>query len=107
MGAPIEVAFTWAGIEACSLISPAFTVTGVPEGTIRLRFTMTDLDVPSYEHGGGTVGFSGHPEIPAGAFRYKGTCPPSGSHRYRWTVQALDASGQVVGEGSATRDFPS
>ncbi|MEQ8655388.1 MAG: YbhB/YbcL family Raf kinase inhibitor-like protein [Kiloniellales bacterium] len=104
--ATLQVDFTWVGTEACSSDSPAFTIGGVPEGTTRLRFAMKDLDVPTYNHGGGTVGFSGSPDIPAGAFAYKGPCPPSGSHRYQWTVQALDAGGEIIGEGYATQAFP-
>ena len=104
--APLDVGFSWAGTTACSSKPPAFVVKGVPEGTTRLRFRMTDLDVPTYNHGGGTVSYSGGSEIPAGAFSYTGPCPPVGSHDYRFTVQALNADGAVIGEGSATRSFP-
>ncbi len=104
--APLQVDFTWAGTEACSTKPPAFTVNGAPEGTAQLRFKMKDLDFPSYNHGGGTVTYSS-PEVPAGAFNYKGPCPPSSTtHRYQWTIQAVDANGQVVAEGTVTKSFP-
>ncbi len=67
---------------------------------------MKDLGVPGYDHGGGTVGFIGAPDIPAGAFLYKGPCPPSGSHDYQWTVEILDSGGRIVGRGQATQAFP-
>ena len=103
---PLDVDFSWAGTTACTSKPPAFVVKGAPEGTTRLRFRMTDLDAPAYHHGGGTVAYSGATEIPAGAFSYTGPCPPTGSHDYRWLVQALNADGTVVGEGTVTRSFP-
>ncbi len=39
--------------------SPSFALTDVPQGTARLQFAMTDLNVPSFHHGGGTVAYSG------------------------------------------------
>lgn len=105
--AKIGVSFSWSGTESCSSTSPAFQVAGVPAGTAKLVFEMTDLDVPTFNHGGGTVAYSGQAEIPAGAFSYTGPCPPSGSHDYRFDVSALSASGDtVLGRGSATRPFP-
>ena len=104
--APLSVAFEWSSADKCATSSPAFTVSGVPEGTAKLKFKMTDLDVPSYNHGGGTVAFNGD-QIPAGAFTYKGPCPPSGSHDYQWKVEALNAAGDtILGRGEATRPFP-
>ncbi len=97
----LGVDFSWAETSGCfAPESPAFTVSNVPKGTEYLRFEMTDLDAPDFEHGGGTVRYSG-PEVPRGAFRYKGPCPPSGAHNYRWDVTALDASrSKVLGRGS-------
>jgi phosphatidylethanolamine-binding protein (PEBP) family uncharacterized protein len=111
LGAPGEAnafgaSFSWSGIPACSSVSPAFRLSGVPKGTKRLRFRMTDLNKPSYPHGGATVNYSGS-SVRRGAIGYTGPCPPGGErHRYRWTVQALDASGKVLGTASATRTFP-
>lgn len=103
---PLQVDFSWAGVEACSSAPPAFTVQGAPDGTVTLRFKMKDLDVPTYNHGGGSVPYTA-PQVPAGAFRYKGPCPPSGSHRYQWTVEAVNGEGQVIARGTATKSFPS
>jgi hypothetical protein len=111
VGAPgqanaFSASFSWRGIPACSSVSPAFRLSGVPKGTKRLRFHMTDLNVPNYPHGGSTVAYSGG-TVGRGAIGYTGPCPPGGQrHRYRWTVQALDASGKVLGRASATRTFP-
>lgn len=104
--ADIAVRFSWAGIPVCEAISPAFELAGVPVGTKNLRFSMTDLDVPTFHHGGSMIPYAGD-AVKRGAIRYIGPCPPHGEHhRYRWTVQALDASGKVLGAGSATATFP-
>jgi phosphatidylethanolamine-binding protein (PEBP) family uncharacterized protein len=103
----LDVAFSWENTQACSTTPPAFDITNVPEGTKFLRFHMTDLNVPSFMHGGGTVPYSGNTKIPAGSFGYTGPCPPSGSHRYRFTVEALNESKDLIlGKGEKTKAFP-
>jgi hypothetical protein len=102
----LSLGFSWAGIPACASISPAFELGGVPAGTKRLSFLMTDLDVPTFHHGGSTVAYQNN-VVSRGAVRYTGPCPPRGQHHnYRWTVQALDAAGNVLGTGSAEAMFP-
>jgi len=104
--AAFTASFSWAGIPACQSVSPAFVLRDVPAGTKRLRFMMTDLDVPSFHHGGSTVPYAGG-AVPRGAIRYTGPCPPAGQrHRYRWTVEALDAAGKVLAITTATAPFP-
>jgi hypothetical protein len=101
-----SASFSWSGIRACERISPAFRLDGVPAGTKRLRFEMHDLDVPTFRHGGSTVGYAGD-AIKRGAVQYIGPCPPGGQHhRYRWTIEALDAGGKVLGTARATQTFP-
>ena len=106
--APLSVEFTWAGTGSCfDPGSPAFTIGAAPAGTKALHFKMVDLDAPGYAHGGGKVAYSGQPDVPKGAFRYKGPCPPQGErHRYQWTVEAIGADGKVVARGRAMRMFP-
>lgn len=103
----MSVKLSWAGYRACSSSSPAFTVSDVPPGTARLSFKMVDKNVPTYQHGGGTVTYHGIREIPAGAFSYKGPCPPSGQqHTYEWTVQALDRGGSAIAATTSAAKFP-
>jgi phosphatidylethanolamine-binding protein (PEBP) family uncharacterized protein len=98
--------FSWADIPACEKISPAFQLSGVPAGTKKLRFEMHDLNVPGFHHGGSTVAYAGD-AVKQGAIHYIGPCPPDGErHRYRWMIEALDASGKVLGTASATQTFP-
>jgi len=111
-GASISLSFSWGKTPACGtgnpsvIASPAFKVGAVPKGTRSLRFLMTDLDARGYYHGGGSAAYSGKGTVPAGAFRYKGPCPPGGAHTYQWSVEALDAGGKVLASGSARKRFP-
>jgi hypothetical protein len=70
--------------------SPSFTLTDVPRGTAKLQFAMTDLNVPSFHHGGGTVAYRGQPAVPCGAFasgrRAKSTPTSSASRRWGRTA---------------------
>jgi len=105
----LGVQFTWAGTSACSKTPPAFKVTNIPQGTKSLSFRMVDLNLTSFNHGGGEVPYKGSGNIPAGSFgeRYQGPCPPTGQvHTYEWTVQALDANKSFLAEGKATGAFP-
>ncbi|HME29578.1 MAG TPA: YbhB/YbcL family Raf kinase inhibitor-like protein [Pseudolabrys sp.] len=85
---------------------PAFELGDVPSGTKRLRFNMTDLNVPTFRHSGSTISYIGN-AVSRGAVDYIGPCPPRGErHNYRWTVEALDAADKVLGKGSAEATFP-
>lgn len=101
--APLEVSFRWTEANICTAFSPRIEVVGVPPGTAYLRVKLTDLNVPAYPHGGGTVPYRGSSIIPAGALnRYRGPCPPEGRHDYRLTVEALDPESRVIGRGEET-----
>jgi phosphatidylethanolamine-binding protein (PEBP) family uncharacterized protein len=103
----LDVKFDWNNTSACSSISPAFDITNVPAETKILKFTMTDLNVPTFHHGGGTVTYMGEANIPAGSFTYTGPCPPSGTHKYRFRVVALNEDASLVlGKGEFTQEFP-
>jgi len=81
----------------------------VPAGTAKLGFAMTDLDVPSFHHGGGTVAYGGHATAPCGAFAatFLGPSPPhSQVHTLEFTVKALGADGAVLATTTARRKFP-
>ena len=102
----MSASFSWNGIAACSGPSPAFTVSGAPAGTASLRFAMRDQNVPDYNHGGGTVPFSGG-KVAQGAISYRGPCPPGGeTHVYIWTIEALDGSGKVLATTRTQGKFP-
>jgi phosphatidylethanolamine-binding protein (PEBP) family uncharacterized protein len=101
---------TWDGITACSgrpisSPSPAFSVTGVPAGTVTLEFRLVDLDVPEFNHGGGKVRYTGEARIAPGAFQFIGPCPPR-THRYEWTVTARDAASKPLGEIRVVKAYP-
>ncbi|MFZ3358475.1 MAG: phospholipid-binding protein [Xanthobacteraceae bacterium] len=98
-----SVSFAW-----CS-DSPNFKLNDVPPGTVNLQFAMTDLDKPSFHHGGGTVGYRGQTEVPCGAFLsgFVGPAPPPGEvHTYEFVIKALAPDGTVLATTTARRKFP-
>ena len=95
-----------ASFKWCGGPSPVFSLSGVPKGTTSLQFHMIDLDVGTYNHGGGTVAYKGQSSIPCGALNnYSPPSPPSGSHSYRFDVTAIGAGG-TLGSATFTRKFP-
>jgi phosphatidylethanolamine-binding protein (PEBP) family uncharacterized protein len=106
MTAPVEMGleFEFKGSAA----SPEMKLSNIPDGTVELKVKMFDRDYPSANHGGGTVQYTGQSVIPRYALKnYYGPNPPSGvTHRYEITVEAIDAGGNVIGVGKATRKYP-
>lgn len=97
--------FSWSGIAACGSLSPAFIIRNAPKLAAQLRFEMRDRDAPGFHHGGGLVASAG--SVPQGAIRYVGPCPPAGqTHRYVWTIGALDAGGSVIARATTEGRFP-
>lgn len=109
------LAFDWGDIQLCTsgspntVDNPTFRLSGVPKGTKAIRFSLTDLDVPSYDHGGGTVAYTGQTEIKPGAFTYQSPCPPDGKHTYEWEAAAKDGDGffaDTLGTAKAKKIYP-
>lgn len=109
--AEFRISFEWGNIPDCRtgkpnrVGSPAFVLDGVPAGTTVIEFKLTDLDVPSYNHGGGKVKVGQDGKMPFGVFKYKSPCPPGGVHRYQWTATAK-AGNKVLATAAATRKYP-
>ena len=109
--AEFTISFQWGNTPACNtgrakkVASPAFVVRGLPAGTETIQFRMKDLDAPNYNHGGGKVKIGQNGTVPAGAFKYKGPCPPNQVHTYRWTATAKKG-GKTLGRATAVRKFP-
>jgi phosphatidylethanolamine-binding protein (PEBP) family uncharacterized protein len=102
-------AFAFSASFAWCRGSPNFALTDVPQGTVTLQFAMTDLNKPSFHHGGGTVGYRGQPEVPCGAFAtgFIGPAPPPGEvHTYEFTIKALGPDGALLATTTARRRFP-
>jgi phosphatidylethanolamine-binding protein (PEBP) family uncharacterized protein len=115
IAAEFAVSFEWGDIPLCtsgqpnSVPNPRFVLSNVPEGTKFIQFTMTDLDAPNYNHGGGTIDYTGNNTIEPGAFTYQSPCPPSGTHRYQWTATAKKKTGLFsgsLGMAKATKSYP-
>jgi hypothetical protein len=86
--------------------SPAFVLTGLPNGTATVEFRLKDLNVPSFNHGGAKLSITRDMTVPFGTFRYKSPCPPNGTHTYEWRVTVRDANGKVLEVASAKRKYP-
>ena len=101
--------FEWGNIPLCNTGSPnrvpnpIFTLSGVPEGTKKIKFKMVDKMSP-YNHGGGTVQYSGQKVIRPGAFKYDSPCPPGSVHTYVWTATALGKG--MMGRAKASKKYP-
>jgi len=102
-------AFAFSASFAWCSGSPSFTLTDVPPGTAGLQFAMTDLNVPSFHHGGGTIAYSGQMAVPCGAFSsgFTGPSPPPGQvHTYEFSIKALGPNGAVLATTTTRRKFP-
>lgn len=111
--AEFKFSFDWSGLKLCTsgrpntVKNPAFNVSGVPAGTTVIQFKLTDLDVPSYDHGGGWVKMTADGAAKVGSFRYKSPCPPSGKHTYQWTAIAkTKKTGKTLATATAARKYP-
>jgi Raf kinase inhibitor-like YbhB/YbcL family protein len=117
-GAAMPTRFTCDGEN----VSPPLRWSGVPEDATELRISLTDPDAPrgTFTHWlvtgvdpatskveEGTVpvdGTEGRNDF--GDTGYGGPCPPAGApHRYVFTVEALDAAGNIVGSGQLTTTY--
>jgi len=110
--AGFKISFSWGNLKKCNsgnpnrVTNPKFSLSGVPKGTKTIQFSMKDLAVPSYRHGGGKVKYNGESSIAPGAFKYKSPCPPGGRHTYQWTAIAKDAKGKKLATATAKRKYP-
>lgn len=105
-GGRIPTRFTCDGDE----VSPALRWSGVPSGARSVAIVVDDPDAPggTFVHWvvtglparSGSLAEGAAPKGQAGA--WKGPCPPSGTHHYRFAVYALDRA--VSAEPDAIRD---
>ena len=113
--ADFSISFEWGNIKKCTsgkpntVPNPIFELKNVPDGTTWIQFKMVDKNVPSYNHGGGWVEFTGQTKIEPGAFTYKSPCPPDGKHNYEWTATAKKkktSMGGVISKAKAAKMYP-
>lgn len=109
--ADMTLSFKWGNIPLCTngrpntVPNPEFILKGVPAGTTQVDFRLTDLNVPSYNHGGGKVKMTGSGKVPSGLFKYKSPCPPNAVHTYQWTATAK-AGGKTLATATGRRKYP-
>jgi Raf kinase inhibitor-like YbhB/YbcL family protein len=109
-GGAIPIRFSCDGEDA----SPDLTWSGAPDGTVALARVVTDPDARDFVHwlvydltgtpsGGLPTAVSASPDAPPqgrnsfGKSGYGGPCPPSGTHRYAFTLYALDGALGLTG----------
>jgi phosphatidylethanolamine-binding protein (PEBP) family uncharacterized protein len=104
----LNVTFEWTKASVCSSVSPEIHIMNIPKETKFLRIKVVDLDMPTYDHGGGEVLYDGSTTVSEGALKtYDGPCPLFGvEHSYEIAVQALNADKKLVlGHGKAIRKY--
>jgi Raf kinase inhibitor-like YbhB/YbcL family protein len=109
-GDAIPTRFTCDGDD----VSPDLSWEGAPDGAAALALIVDDPDARGFVHwvvfdmtgsqsGGLAEGVSASPDAPAqgtndfGRLGWGGPCPPSGSHRYRFRLLALDGPLELAG----------
>lgn len=118
-GDAVPIQFTCDGDN----ISPPLSWSGVPEGAMELRLSVTDPDAPrgtfthwlvtgidpsSSDVGQGMVPAGGTEERNSfGEAAYGGPCPPPGDdpHRYVFIIEALDAAGDGLASAELTTTY--
>ncbi len=107
--AKLEIDFTWPPPCTNGAISPEIQLESVPEGTKLFYIKLTDLDLKTYDHGGGYAPCDGSLVIPPGAAKgtYMGPGPPQGViHDYEIKVTAMDENKKVLGVGRKIHRYP-
>jgi Raf kinase inhibitor-like YbhB/YbcL family protein len=99
-------------------VSPPLEWHDAPDSTAALTLIVDDpdargwihwvvLDMDGVQSGGLPEGFSASPDAPPqgtndfGRLGWGGPCPPSGTHRYRFSLYALDAPLELAGAPTA------
>lgn len=111
----MTIDFTFMRSHKCSSTSPALKIQNVPPGTTEISIKMTDLDLRSYDHGGGYIenkgGIAEVVDLPEGALQnYRGPCPPNFSsfgHDYEFSAKAYGKDRELLGEAKKSATFSS
>ncbi len=107
--AVMGVEFEWQPVDFGSQENPQIKLTGVPEGTKRFFVGLVDLNVSTYDHGGGFVDNDESGLIARGTIKgnYNGPAPwlPDMIHDYEITVKAYDENDKVIGVGKRVEKF--
>jgi phosphatidylethanolamine-binding protein (PEBP) family uncharacterized protein len=107
--------FKWLSKHRCSSTSPEFNLIDIPEGTIDIAVTLNDLDMRSFDHGGGRIRSetplpSQHIIAEGSLKNYRGPCPPNfggAGHDYEFVFTARDSSGKILGKTIIKKNFSS
>lgn len=98
----LQINFAFDQKNKCQGISPEIRLMNIPSGVASFEVRMTDLDVPSFRHWSQTISATGAVIREGAGKGYYGPCPPSGTHRYRIEVTALDTQKKPIAYGEKT-----
>ncbi len=97
-----EIDWEWGEVAACSPNDPAkpeptpkISLKDVPEGTVRMRFKLVNINAPEQDHGSANFDYSGETEFEAGAYETKRPCFVV-RNQYQWQALAFDANKKVI-----------
>jgi len=97
-GASIPVQYTCDGQG----MPPPLTVSDVPADAVSLKLVVTDPDAPQGTFTHWVVEDIAPTTASISGPGYKPPCPPSGTHRYIFTLTALDADGATIATAQLT-----
>jgi len=105
----LSIDFSWSKQDRGSNKNPEIRVTGVTENTKYFSVALIDLDMKTYDHGGGKIENDGSGIIARGSVKgnYEGPNPTRPIvHSYEIEVKAYDENDVVIGIGKMTKRFP-
>jgi len=101
---PLSMSLALMKENTCSRYSPEFNIDNIPDNTHFICLNVHDLNI-DYDHGGGCVLATGASvqSVNAGALLdYRGPCPKSAPHSYRFRLEAKTEYNFVVGLSEMT-----
>lgn len=96
-----EIDYEWGEVPACTVgdaqpaPTPKITIKDVPEGTVRMRLKLVNINSPEQDHGSINFDYEGQTEFEPGAYEAKRPCLVI-RNQYQWQAIAFDANKKVI-----------
>jgi len=98
--------YTWEGFLPCSPgTNPEILVSGIPDGT---KYLVISMSGQNFSYGKQKIAYSGSGTIEKGSLdEIEGPCDMVlGTNRFKYTIEAVNKNGVIIGFGSKARDHP-